>query len=101
LVLWDQPVTGNRYTAYVRGVGPETFLPRRKVDSPRIRSQHDELREGKLRPIRDVDGRPERGRPIAWESEDEATQELHAMAAERAEARDQRIANVVEPALPV
>src|SRR5690606_21269000 len=95
-VLWDQPVTRDRYSADVRGIRSETLLPGFKIHGTRIWGQHDKLREGELGAIRDVDGRLERGRAIARESEDEGTKDVHAMLAERAQARDQRITHVVE-----
>jgi hypothetical protein len=96
LVLRDQPVTRDGHSAHVRRLAAETLLPRFKINGARIRRQHDELRERELRPIRDVDGRLERGRTIARESEDEGTKDMNAVLAERAETRDQRLADVVE-----
>ena len=95
LVLWDQPVTRDGYSANVRGVAPETLLPGLKINVPGVRRQHHELRDDS-RPIRDVNSCLERGRSVARESEDERTKDVHAMIAERAQARDQRLADVVE-----
>jgi hypothetical protein len=64
-------VTGDRYAADVRGVGPEALLPGLEIDGTGVRGQHDELREGELGPIRDVERRLKRRGAIARESEDE------------------------------
>ena len=50
----------------------------------------------RVRPNRDVDGRLERGGAIAGESEDQGTEDVHAMLAERAQPRDERLPHVVE-----
>jgi len=81
--LWDQPVTRDGHFPDVRGVAPQTLLPGLKINGTRIRSQDDELRECEPGPIRDVDGRLERGGAVARESEDKRAKDVHTMIAER------------------
>ena len=87
-------VTGT--PAMRRGVLTETLLPGREVDRAGIGSEHHELRKRQPRAISNVGRGRERGRAIAREPEDERAEDMHAMIAECAQARDQCLANVVE-----
>ena len=75
---------------------PRRFLPRGEVDGAGVGREHDELREGQPGAIRDVGGRGERGGAIARQPEDERAEDMHAVITKRAQALDQRLADVVE-----
>ena len=60
-----------------------------------------ELREREPGVLGDVRGRVERRRPIARQAEDERAEHVHAVLAERAQPRDQRVAGDVEALVDV
>src|SRR5918995_3332330 len=98
---WDAGLVGSamardRDAGNAGGVLTETLLPGREVDRAGIGSEHHELRKRQPRAISNVGRGCERGWAIARKPEDERAEDMHAMIAECAQARDQCLANVVE-----
>src|SRR3954462_9489914 len=96
VLLRDQPVPSDRNVTDAGNVVAKALFPRGEVNGARIGRQHDELREGHAGTFGDVGGCLERRWPVTRKTEDEGSQHVDAMLAKRLQARDQRLADMIE-----
>src|SRR5487761_1678818 len=87
--LRNQPVASQRNAAYALGVQFHRLFPFCKIDGSGKGREHDKLRERDARALSHVDRSIKRTWPVAGQSEDERTEHMHAVLAERLQAFDE------------